>query len=70
MITDSVLTEERLVQHGTDGLMPKLGLLETPRYLALTTPGGVESVDRHRAWQATLDKDACFDQVFSEPPKT
>jgi len=43
--------------------------LETLRFLALTIRGHVESVERQRAWQATLDRDAFFDEVFNEPPK-
>jgi hypothetical protein len=70
MITDSILTEEQLVQQATDVLMSKLGLVETLRFLALTSRGRVESVERHRAWQATLDKDAFFDELFSASPKT
>jgi hypothetical protein len=70
MIPDSILTEEQLVQEATDVLMSKLGLVETLRFLALPSPGRIESVERHRAWQATLDKDVFFDEVFSEPPKT
>jgi len=46
--------------------MSKLGLVETLRFLALSTLGRVESVERHRVWQATLDRDAFFDQVFHE----
>jgi len=49
--------------------MSKLGLVETLRFLALTTRWRVESVERHRAWQATLDRDAFFDQVFREDPE-
>ena len=70
MIADTILTEEQLVQQATDLLMSKLGLVETLRFLALTSRGRVESIERHRAWQATLDKDAFFDEVFSGTPKT
>ncbi len=69
MIAESILTEEQLIQQATEVLMSKLGLVETLRFLALTTRGHEESVERHRAWQATLDKDAFFDEVFNEPPK-
>lgn len=70
MIADTILTEEQLVQQATDLLMSKLGLVETLRFLALTSRGRVESVERHRAWQATLDKDTFFDEVFSGTPNT
>lgn len=70
MIADSILTEEQLVQQATDVLMSKLGLAETLRFLALTTSGRIESVERHRAWQATLDQGAFFDEVFSGSQET
>jgi len=69
MIADNILTEEQLIQQATEVLMSKLGLVETLRFLALTTRGRVESVERHRAWQATLDGDAFCDQVFHEDPE-
>ena len=69
MIADSILTEEQLIQQATEALMSKIGLVETLRFLALSTRGRVESVERHRAWQATLDRDAFFDQVFREDPE-
>jgi len=69
MIADSSLTEEQLIQQATEVLMSKLGLVETLRFLALTTHERVESVERHRVWQATLDREAFFDQVFPEDPE-
>lgn len=66
MIADSMLTEEQLTQQATEVLMSELGLVDSLRFLALTTRGRVESVERHEAWQATLDSDAFFDQVFHE----
>jgi len=70
MIADRILTEEELVQQATDVLTSKLGLAETLRFLALTSRGRVESVERHRAWQRTLDNDFFFDEVFSGSPKS
>lgn len=70
MIADSILTEEQIIQQATEALVSKLGMVETLRFLALTTPGRVESVERHRTWQATMDRDAFLDEAFSEPQKT
>ena len=67
MISDSILTEEQLVKQATDILVDKLGLVETVRFMALTSSARVESVERHRLWQATLEKDKFFDEVFSAP---
>jgi hypothetical protein len=70
MVTDNILTEEQLALQETDIPVAKLGLVETVRFLALTSRGRAESVERHRVWQATLDKDQFFDEVFSAPRKS
>ena len=54
-----------LVKQATDILVDKLGLVETVRFMALTSSARVESVERHGLWQATLEKDKFFDEVFS-----
>jgi hypothetical protein len=66
MTTKALLTEEQLVQRATQVLIANLGLVEATRFLALTSRGRVESVERHRTWQETLEKDEFFDQVFSD----
>jgi hypothetical protein len=70
MTSDSILTEERLAKPATDILVDKLGLVEAVRFMALTSSGRVESVKRHRVWQATPEKDKFFDEVFSGPRKS
>jgi hypothetical protein len=70
MISKSILTVEQLVKQATDILVDKLGLVKAVRFMALTSSGRVESVKRHRAWQATLEKDKFFDEVFSGPRKS
>jgi hypothetical protein len=58
------LTEEELIERGLQALMDSLGPVETLRFLNLPRPRRLESVQRHRRWQATLEQKQFFDQVF------
>jgi hypothetical protein len=41
-----------------------LGILEATRFLALKSDSNLDSVKWHQEWQAQLDKEAFFDEVF------
>jgi hypothetical protein len=56
--------EEELLKKAIDTLMEKLGPVETSRFLSLSMKRRMESVRRHRIWQAKLDKDKFFKEVF------
>jgi hypothetical protein len=58
------LNEEELVDRAVSALLKALGPVETAHFLNLRRAGRVESVRQHRRWQAILDKDKFFDQVF------
>ncbi|WP_353571575.1 hypothetical protein [Candidatus Albibeggiatoa sp. nov. BB20] len=66
MKTETILSEEQLIQQAMDALINKLGILETTRFLALKQQDKLDSVERHQQWQAGLDKDPFFDQVFGK----
>ena len=59
-----LMTEECLVQKATDILMKQLGPVESSRFIALPHKKRIESVKRHRTWQAGLNKDDFFNKVF------
>jgi hypothetical protein len=59
------MKDEELLERAIELLMEHLGPVETSRFLALPSKKRIESVRRHRLWQASLDKDAFFDTVFS-----
>ena len=64
---DTVLMgEDELIEKAVGILMRGLGPVETSRFLALPPGKRSESVRRHRAWQAKLDKDEFFDTAFAE----
>ncbi len=57
-------TEDELIKRGLEALMESPGPVEAMRFLTLPRPRRLESVERHRRWQATLDQEKFFDQVF------
>jgi hypothetical protein len=58
------LSEETLVQRAIEVLMETLGPVETMRFLSLPVKKRAESVKRHREWQAQLQKEQFFHEVF------
>ena len=59
-----LMTEEQLITQAVNALIEKLGILEATRFLALKSESELDSVKWHQEWQAQLDKDAFFDDVF------
>jgi hypothetical protein len=64
MKKSQMLNEEKLIKEGVQVLMDNLGPVETNRFLTLPVTRKVESVRRHRQWQAKLGKKAFFNKVF------
>ena len=60
-----LMKDTQLVQKAVGILMRDIGPVETSRFLAMLPEKRTESVKRHRAWQATLDKDAFFKKIFN-----
>jgi hypothetical protein len=58
------LSDDELIERALVVLMKKLGPVEATRFLTLRRAGRLESVRRHRQWQATLNKKQFFDRVF------
>ncbi|MBI5651246.1 MAG: hypothetical protein HZC40_12510 [Chloroflexi bacterium] len=58
------LPEDQVVRRALDALMKSLGPVETARFLNLPRQRRIESVRRHRQWQAQLDQTQFFNQVF------
>jgi hypothetical protein len=58
------LNDEELVERAVGALLKALGPVETAHFLKLRREGRLESVRQHRRWQATLEQEKFFDQVF------
>jgi hypothetical protein len=58
------LDEEELHKRATEALMEKLGPVGMNRFLSLATRKRTESVKRHQRWQAQLEKERFFNDIF------
>ena len=56
--------EEQLITKAVDVLVKELGPVEASRFLALPKKKRIESVKRHRLWQAQLQPESFFDRIF------
>ncbi len=61
--------EERLISKAVDVLVKELGPVEATRFLALPKKKRIESVKRHRQWQAQLQREGFFDRIFGSRSK-
>ncbi len=59
------IKEEELFNKAIGLLTKKLGPLETSRFLSITSQKRIESVKRHRQWQAKLDKEKLIKEIFN-----
>lgn len=59
------LTEEKNIQRALGALMKALGPVETIRFLTLPRQRRLDAVRRHRQWQAKLNKQQFFGDVFT-----
>ena len=64
MKTQMYLPEEKNIERALNALMRALGPVETIRFLTMPRRRRIESVRRHRQWQAKLDQKQFFDAVF------
>lgn len=62
--TRRVYPKDKMIRRGLEALMAALGPVEAIRFLTLPRQRRLESVRRHRQWQASLDQERFFDQVF------
>jgi hypothetical protein len=68
MSVTQYLTEEELIERALQALIDALGPVEAMRFLTLPRAHRLESIERHRQWQANLDQESFFDQVFDPTP--
>jgi hypothetical protein len=66
MNTNEFINEEELFEKAIRLLTEKFGPLETSRFLSISGKKRMESVKRHHLWQAKLNKDNFFKDIFSK----
>lgn len=64
MKSHTYLPEDEVIRYALEALMTALGPVETFRFLTLPRRRRLESVRRHRQWQASLEQERFFDKVF------
>lgn len=64
MKAQTYLPEDVMMRRALEALINALGPVEMTRFLTLPRQRRLDAVERHRKWQADLDKDRFFDQVF------
>ncbi len=64
MKDSTFIDEEQLIAKAVAILMEKLGPTEAGRFMTLPRKKRLESVQRHRQWQAHLQKESFFKRVF------
>ncbi|PKO21397.1 MAG: hypothetical protein CVU38_14960 [Chloroflexi bacterium HGW-Chloroflexi-1] len=64
MSVQTYLPEETMVRRALEVLMTALGPVETARFLNLPRQRYPDYVEWHRQWQARLDPQQFFDEVF------
>ncbi len=65
MKSPPLLSEEKNIKRGVEALLKALGPVETMRFLTLPRRRRLESVRRHRKWQAALKQKDLYDTVFA-----
>ncbi|WP_291322552.1 hypothetical protein [Desulfonatronospira sp.] len=58
------IPDRELIIKGTEVLYKELGYVDTIRFLSMPRDQRVESVERHRKWQESLDMKAFYDEAF------
>ncbi|MCI5123416.1 MAG: hypothetical protein D3925_02795 [Candidatus Electrothrix sp. AR5] len=58
------LAEEELIRKAAEILIEKLGEVEAIRFFSLPKKKRMESVERHRDWQESLNKKEFFAEAF------
>jgi len=66
MKASEYIDEEKLLNSAIRLLTEKLGAVETSRFLAISSSKRIESVKRHRQWQAEINKDQLFKEILVE----
>ncbi len=70
MITPTYLPEEMLIRRALEALTTALGPVEAARFLSLQRDRAGDYVVWHQEWQAKLDPQRFFADVFESDPKT
>ncbi len=69
MSLTTMMPDKELIKKVTEILFRELGYTDAIRFLSLPKEQKMESVERHRNWQNTLDKDKFYNDIFTPDTK-
>ncbi|MEI7695740.1 MAG: hypothetical protein WCI64_08880 [Chlorobium sp.] len=69
MSLTKMMPDKELIKKVTEILFRELGYTDAIRFLSLPKEQKMESVERHRNWQNTLDKDKFYNDIFTPDNK-
>ena len=69
MSLTKMMPDKELIKKVTEILFRELGYTDAIRLLSLPKEQKMESVERHRNWQNTLDKDKFYSDIFTPDNK-
>lgn len=69
MSLTTMMPDKELIKKVTEILFRELGYTDAIRFLSLPKEQKIESVERHRNWQNTLDKDKFYNDIFTPDTK-
>ena len=61
-----MMHEEQLIKKAVQVLMKEFGPVETSRFLSIPQRKREDSLKHHETWQKGLNKEAFFNDVFSD----
>ncbi|TLU82010.1 MAG: hypothetical protein FDX21_10235 [Chlorobium sp.] len=64
-----MMPDKELTKKVTEILFRELGYSDAIRFLSLPKEQKMESVERHRNWQNTLDNDNFYNDIFTPDTK-
>lgn len=65
MSLTKMMPDKELVKKVTEILFKELGYNDAIRFLSMPGEQRIESVERHRKWQNSLEKEKFFNEVFT-----
>lgn len=69
MSLTQMMPDKELTKKVTEILFRELGYSDAIRFLSLPKEQKMESVERHRNWQNTLDNDNFYNDIFTPDTK-
>ncbi len=69
MSMTKMIPDKELIRKVTEILFKELGYTDAIRFLSLPKERKMESIERHRDWQNTLDKDKFYNDIFAPDTK-